>query len=220
MLGWAMNNVGLLDRVYSDLGDLATSLDEADSWRPTGCPGWCVRDLVFHLLGDAQRALVALATPAEPPDRTAVTYWDDSPGRSDPDSREVRSLRTMASAWKLEYLTSTFAETSRAVLTLAGRADLAAGVATQGHVLTTEDLLRTLITEAVVHHLDLVLELDRPGPDPTAVELVATVLDDRLGRAAPGEKLDWVRLGTGRRSMTDADRPWLGVDADRLPLIH
>ena len=215
-----MDTLGLLDRVYSDLAALATSLDEAESWRATGCPGWAVRDLVFHLLGDAQRALVALATPAEPPDRTAVTYWDDSPGRSDPDSRELRSLRTMASAWKLEYLTSTLADTGRAVITLARRADLAAGVATQGHVLTTDDLLRTLITEAVVHHLDLVRELDQPGPDPAGVELVATVLDERLGRVAPGDRLAWVRLGTGRRSVADADLAWLGVDAGRLPLVH
>ncbi len=220
MIGLIMDTLGLVDRVYADLADLATSLDEVESWRSTGCPGWAVRDLVFHLLGDAQRALVALATPAEPPDRTAVTYWDDSPGRSDPDSRQLRSLRTMASAWKLEHLTSTFAQTSRAVITLARRADPAAGAATQGHVLTTEDLLRTLITEAVVHHLDLIQDLDRPGPDPAGVELVATVLDLRLGRAAPGEKLAWVQLGTGRRSVADADLTWLGVDADRLPLIH
>ena len=220
MLGWVMNSVDLLDAVYSDLAALATSVDEADSWRPTGCPGWCVRDLVFHLLGDAQRALVALATPAEPPDRTAVTYWDDSPGQSDPDSRELRSLRTMASAWKLEHLTSTFVQTGRAVITLARRADPAAGVATQGHVLTTEDLLATLITEAVVHHIDLTQELDRPGPDPAGVELVAAVLDERLGRAVPDDRLAWVRLGTGRRSVTDADRAWLGADVDRLPLIH
>ncbi|MCF2436316.1 maleylpyruvate isomerase N-terminal domain-containing protein [Streptomyces thinghirensis] len=30
-------------------------LGEDDSWLPTHCTGWAVRDLVFHLLADAQR---------------------------------------------------------------------------------------------------------------------------------------------------------------------
>ncbi|WP_329273219.1 maleylpyruvate isomerase N-terminal domain-containing protein [Streptomyces pseudovenezuelae] len=51
-------------------------LGTEESWRPTGCAGWAVRDLVFHCAGDAQRALAALRTPAAgPPDRGAVTYW-------------------------------------------------------------------------------------------------------------------------------------------------
>lgn len=37
-----------------------------------------MRDLVFHCTGDAQRALVALHTPAPgPPDRDALSYWRD-----------------------------------------------------------------------------------------------------------------------------------------------
>jgi hypothetical protein len=77
---------------YDDLAGLAQSLTERDSWRATGCPGWAVRDVVFHLLGDAQRALVSLLTPSDvPADRTAVTYWIDSPGRHDPDSRGLRA---------------------------------------------------------------------------------------------------------------------------------
>src|SRR4051812_7777231 len=35
---------------------------DAGEWLPTGCAGWSVRDLVFHLRRDAQRALVALAS--------------------------------------------------------------------------------------------------------------------------------------------------------------
>src|SRR5262249_30999249 len=65
---------------YGDLTVLAASLTEEDSWLPTGCRGWVMRDLVLHLLSDAQRGLVALATPSdEPPDRDAVTYWVDAP---------------------------------------------------------------------------------------------------------------------------------------------
>jgi hypothetical protein len=69
-----------LRRAYGDLAHIAEGLDEMASWQPTRCAGWAVRDLVFHLLGDAQRALVALASPAAgPADRDAVTYWLDAP---------------------------------------------------------------------------------------------------------------------------------------------
>ena len=51
-------------------------LDDATGWQPTRCAGWTVRDLVYHLVGDAQRALVAVHTPtAAEADVDAVTYW-------------------------------------------------------------------------------------------------------------------------------------------------
>ena len=60
--------------VYSDLATIAATLGEHDGWRPTRCTGWAVRDLLLHLLGDAQRGLVALATPAAgPAHRDAAT---------------------------------------------------------------------------------------------------------------------------------------------------
>jgi hypothetical protein len=52
-------------------------LPDADFARPSGCRGWLVRDLVCHLVIDAQDVLITLATPAEAePTRTAVTYWE------------------------------------------------------------------------------------------------------------------------------------------------
>jgi hypothetical protein len=72
-----------LDAAYGDLTRLFVSLDEAQSWKSTRCMGWVVRDLILHLLGDAQRGLVALATPANrDPDKDAVTYWVDAPGQT------------------------------------------------------------------------------------------------------------------------------------------
>ena len=42
----------------------------------SGCSGWLVRDLVCHLIIDAQDVLITLVTPAESePTRDAVTYW-------------------------------------------------------------------------------------------------------------------------------------------------
>jgi hypothetical protein len=61
--------------------------------RPTRCAGWSVGDLVFHVLADAQRALVAVATPAQPPpDRSFVT-WQDFPSGSR-DERQTAATST------------------------------------------------------------------------------------------------------------------------------
>jgi Mycothiol maleylpyruvate isomerase N-terminal domain len=207
---------------YGDLAGFAASLDEPASWRPSGCPGWAVRDLLFHLLTDAQRALVALATPAQgPPDRDAVTYWSDLPSGADPESRGLRAIRTMASAWRLDLLTGAYVETAQAVLWLAERTPPDALVATQGHVLGAEDLYATLAVEAAVHHLDLVVDLDRPGPGPAPLALVRRTLDGLLGRPAPvrWDDATWARVGTGRQPLRADARKAMGSDADRLPLL-
>jgi hypothetical protein len=212
-----------LDAVYADLRDLALSLDERRSWLPTGCAGWAVRDLIQHLLADAQRALVALATPAAgPADKDAATYWIDAPGAPDAESRGIRGTRTMASQWRLEYLTGTYAETTRAVVTLARRTSPGDLVATQGHVLRVDDLLTTLVVEAVIHHLDLSVELDHAGPRPEPLAIVRATLDRLLGRPTPPAwpDVDWIRCATGRTTLPDGFRAALGPAADRLPLLR
>ncbi len=207
---------------YADLAALAKSLDEDASWLPTGCAGWAVRDLVQHLLADAQRALVALATPTPgPATRDATTYWRDAPGAGDAESRGIRATRTMASQWALPFLTASYSETALAVIALAERAAQDEVVATQGHALTVDDLIATLVVEATVHHLDLVRELDRPGPRPEAVALTRGTLDDLLGRRTPPawDSAQWVRAATGRAALTEEQRTVLGADVERLPLL-
>ncbi|WP_330327939.1 maleylpyruvate isomerase N-terminal domain-containing protein [Streptomyces pseudovenezuelae] len=43
-------------RLRSPRQAVVRRLGTEESWRPTGCAGWAVRDLVFHCAGDAQRA--------------------------------------------------------------------------------------------------------------------------------------------------------------------
>ncbi len=208
---------------YSDLTTIAATLDEQDAWQPTRCAGWAVRDLLVHLLGDAQRGLVALATPAAgPADRDALTYWADAPGGRDPDFRELRAQRTIASAWGLGPLSRTFGDTSRAVVTLAGRASPDAPVAAGDHVMRVDDLVTTLAVEAAVHHLDLVVALGRPGPRAEPLALVRHTLDGLLGRPAPTEWSDewWALVGTGREPPGGRERRELGADAALLPLLR
>jgi hypothetical protein len=207
---------------YSDISTIASSLEEEDSWLPTRCIGWTVRDLLVHLLTDVQRALVALATPAAgPADRDAVTWWTGAEPTDDPEFRELRGLRTIAGAWNLDDLVRTFVETTRAVVALAGRTPPEALVASQGHVLQVVDLVTTLAVKAAVHHLDLVVELRRPGPRPEPLALVRCTLDTLLGWPAPTEWPDerWALLGSGRVAPGGGERRALGTAAARLPLL-
>jgi hypothetical protein len=207
---------------YSDIATIVASLEEEDSWLPTRCTGWVVRDLLVHLLGDVRRALVALATPAAgPADRDAVTWWTGAEPTDDPEFRELRGLRTIASAWNLDDLARTFVETTRAVVTLAGKTPPEALVATHGHVLQVVDLVTTLAVKAAVHHLDLVVELRRPGPRPEPLALVRCTLDALLGYPAPTDWPDdrWALVGTGRVPPGGGERRALGPAAARLPLL-
>jgi hypothetical protein len=66
------------------------------------CRGWVVVDVLFHVLCNAQRALVALASPVPgPPDRDFVSYWtvfafeaDDPAAAAWPDRRELILQKT------------------------------------------------------------------------------------------------------------------------------
>lgn len=215
-----------LRTAYGDLCKLADGLTEAASWQPSGCAGWAVRDLLLHHLGDAQRALVALAmtSPEGLCDRDSVTYWTDSPGRSDPESRGLRATRTIASAYRLDGLQTVYRETLHAVVALAARVAPTAVAPTQGHALRVDDLLVTLVTEAALHHLDLVAHLDAPGPSAGPLATVRCTLDGLLGllgRPAPAywDDITWALVGTGRRPLARHQRTALGADADRLPLL-
>ncbi len=205
-----------LEEAYSGLIDLLVELPAEAQWEPTGCAGWCVRDLVFHLLGDAQRALVALATPADgPATTTAVDYWRGWRPGTDAAAVELRMTRVAASAWSsLAPLRALYDETARAVLVAAARVSPDDLVRTQGHVLTVADLRQTLAVEAAVHHLDLVVGLDRPGPPPGPLALTRRTAEALLGEPLPAELDDdaAVRAATGR-----APAP-AGL-AGRLPLF-
>jgi hypothetical protein len=61
------DSLGLLTTAYRDLSGVLGALSPEEAWEPTGCAGWSVVDLGFHLLSDARRCLVALNTPADGP---------------------------------------------------------------------------------------------------------------------------------------------------------
>jgi hypothetical protein len=213
----------LLARAYGDLSGVLSSLTVEEGWEPTGCAGWTPVDLGFHLLSDARRALVALNSPVPgPADTNDVDYWTAWRPPAPGDDEELWSTRVAASVQSgLSGIARRYAQTSAAVVVAAGRVVPDVLVTTQDRVLTVDDLLSTLIVEAAVHHLDLVVRLDRPGPAAEPLGEVRRVLEGLLGRALPA---DWddrtaARRGTGREPLTDADRAELGERAGAFPLF-
>jgi uncharacterized protein (TIGR03083 family) len=214
----------VLRAAYRAFADVVTPLGEDDSWRPTGCTGWSVRDLVFHSLVDAQRGLVGLHTPADrAPDTDAVSYWQewkpDRPGAAN----ARRWIRVSASMFpEFVDLRDLYLETAAATVTAAGEIKPDRAVATQGHVLTAADLLTTLAVETTVHHLDMVTDLPAaPPPSPAGLAAVRATLDGLLGYAVPLAWSDehYALAGTGRTPLTDSERSTLGPDAGRFPLF-
>jgi uncharacterized protein (TIGR03083 family) len=215
-----------LDSAYRGFTAVVAPLRDAELSLPSGCRGWTIADLTVHLTQDAQRALVTLATPAAgSPDVDFVTYWRDFPG-DDPSvgSGHARWVRRVAAAFdRPTDVVDVWTGLSEAAVRAATVADPDAPVSTQGHVLTVADLLATLVTEAVIHHLDAVVSLPEapePGPDTTAI--AKSTVDHLFG--PPGLPSTWsaaeaLRKATGRSPLTAADRESLGAGADRLPVL-
>lgn len=227
-----------LDAIYTGVGELAHDLTPSALLEFSRCRGWVVADVLLHLLTDAQRALVALASPtSEPADQDFVTYWrafaEEHPADADGWVPGALWTRRSASAFRDGLgLAVIWAETAPAVVRAAGRADPNGRVTTQGYVLPVADLLATLAVEAVVHYLDMTVHLEAPEPAPIAVAMATRTLDGLLGahRAQPdaaGEgpypagwnAREYLLKGTGRAALTSADHAALGDAADGLPLL-
>jgi uncharacterized protein (TIGR03083 family) len=193
--------VCLLDGVYEATTQVVSELDDDDFRRPTRTELWSVKDLLFHQMCDAQRALVVFTTSADgPADTTAVSYWSSwRPGQQGADDHARYASRAAAAYGSPSGLVAQWTETSRAAVRAARAHDGAALVSTQGHVLTAADFVHTLAVEGVVHHLDLTLELRAPGLSEDAYGLVLDVLTGLLGADLPAawSPTEAVLKGTG-----------------------
>lgn len=216
-----------LATAYSGITAIVGELDDHGLLLPSGCRGWTLCDLLLHVNLDAQRALVAFATPGEgPPDVDSVSYWRAFPGVGDADAAIAHAqwVRRMASAYQRPTgIVRQWSETSAAAVRAATGADPGGRVATQDHVLTVPDFVATLVTEAVIHHLDLIAHLPGapgPAPQPTAVA-VATVRGLAAPHALPphwGAREILLKC-TGRADLDVADRRALGPLAQSFPLL-
>ncbi|MGC4894251.1 maleylpyruvate isomerase N-terminal domain-containing protein [Micromonospora sp. DT31] len=216
-----------LAQAYAGITAVLTPLDDAGLQRPTRCHGWLVADLLFHVLCDAQRALVALASPAPgPADQDDVSYWRAfTPGDDDASARHAWWARRSAAAFdRPTGVVRLWADTAPAAVRAATASDPDGYVTTQGHVLRVSHLLATLTTEAVVHHLDMVVDLPdapRPAAEPTrvAVTTMDGLLSDEAVRPAGWDDHEYLLKATGRAPLTDRDRFELGEAAGWFPLL-
>ena len=100
-------------------------------------------------------------------------------GDADAAAGHAQWLRRTAAAFaRPTGMVPRWAETAAAATHAAGRADAGGFIGTQGHVLAVPDFLVTLVTEAVIHHLDLIVSLPQaPQPAPESTDLALSTLD-------------------------------------------
>ncbi len=214
----------LFSRTWAALREAVAGLDDEDFARPSGCAGWLVRDLVCHLIIDAQDVLITLVTPAETePTRDAVTYWEvgATPPTGD-DPLDALIVRLAAAYQEPRLLRFHLDDVGSAAGRAAVLADPAARVATRGEVLTAGDYLSAYVMEWTLHHLDLAAHLPGvPPPPPEGLARSRQMLETIAGTAFPASFSDPDALltGTGRRAPTGPEKAELGELAARLPFV-
>lgn len=219
-----MQQLDDFSRAWTALRKAIAGLSDADFARPSGCTGWLIRDLVCHLIIDAQDVLITLVTPAETePTRNAVTYWNVSatPPTGD-DPLDALTVRLAAAYKEPQLLKFHLDDVGSAAGRAAALADPSLRVSTRDEVLTVGDYLGAYVLEWTLHHLDLIAHL--PGTSgPPAEGLIRSreMLKTIAGTAFPTSfsDTDTLLVGTGRRAPTDAEKAELGELAAKLPLV-
>ena len=207
--------VAALDAAYGAVDEVAASLTQDELLTSSACRGWLVADLLFHMLLDAQRALVALNSPVPgPADTDYVDYWRGFTSTDEWARGHARFVRLGAAAHDgPDVIVKRWRETAAAARRAAAAVE-APFVTTQGHVLTTPDFVATLVVEGTIHYLDLVANLPgKPAPRPPALALTTKTVDGLLGRARPPEWDDvtYLQKATGREPLSEAERAELGT---------
>jgi uncharacterized protein (TIGR03083 family) len=216
--------VDQFSRSWAALRTAVAELADEDFAQPSGCAGWLVRDLVCHLVIDAQDVLITLVTPAgTEPTHDAVTYWHVTPTPPTGDDPLDALIVRLAAAYEDPALLKFHLDD---VGSAAGRAaelaDPGLRVATQDMVLTAGDYLRAYVLEWTLHHLDLVAHLPHAaGPPAEGLARTRETLEAIAGTAFPASfsDEDALLIGTGRRAPTDPEKAQLGPLAREIPLV-
>ena len=218
---WAAD---LFARSWTALRTAVADVADEDFARPSGCTGWLVRDLVCHLIIDAQDVLITLVTPAETePTRDAVTYWEvaETPPTGD-DPLDALIVRLAAAYEEPRLLKFHLDDVGSAAGRAAGLADPGLRVGTRGEVLTAGDYLSAYVLEWTLHHLDLIANLPgAAGPPAGSLARSREMLERIAGTAFPASlsDRDALLVGTGRRAPTDEEKAALGGLSARLPFV-
>jgi hypothetical protein len=214
--------VDLFSSSWTALRAAVAGLADADFARPSGCAGWLVRDLVCHLVIDAQDVLITLVTPAEEaPTHDAASYWhvSSTPPTGD-DPLDALIVRLAAAYEEPGLLAFHLDDVGSAAGRAARLADPALRVRTQDMVLTAGDYLHAYVLEWTLHHLDLTAHLPA-APPPPGLAGARALLERIAGTPFPAalSDADALRVGTGRRPPTEEERAALGDLAGKLPFV-
>lgn len=213
----------LFARSWTALRTAVADLPEEDFERPSGCTGWLVRDLVCHLVIDAQDVLITLVTPVgTAPTVDAVTYWKLVQPPTGEDPLDALIPRLAAAYGEPRWLKFHLDDVGSAAGRAAALADPAVRVGTRDEVLTVGDYPSAYVVEWTLHHLDLTAHLPSAA-GPPAETLAATRASLEKIAAAPfpaafSDK-DALLIGTARRAPTDEERAALGDLAPRLAFV-
>ncbi|MVU79006.1 maleylpyruvate isomerase [Nocardia sp. ET3-3] len=216
--------MALFSRSWTALRAAVAELRDEDFAQPSGCAGWLVRDLVCHLIIDAQDVLITLVTPADTePTRDAVSYWNvtGTPPTGD-DPLDALIVRLAAAYQQPALLRFHLDDVGSAAGRAAELADPALRVETRDEVLTASDYLGAYVLEWTLHHLDLIAHLPgRSEPPAEALAESRRMLEQIAGTTFPASMSDKdaLLIGTGRRAPTSAEQTELGDLATRLPFV-
>lgn len=198
-------------------------LSDQDWEQPSGCTGWLVRDLVCHLIIDAQDVLITLVTPAETePTVDSVTYWDLVEPPTGEDPLDALIPRLAAAYGEPRWLKFHFDDVGSAAGRAAELADPSVRVSTRDEVLTVGDYLSAYVMEWTLHHLDLIAHLPSAAEPPADTLAAARASLEKIAGATIPASLsdkDALLVGTGRRTPTDTETVALGDFAAKLPVV-
>ena len=215
--------VDLFSRSWAALRAAVADIPDEDFERQSGCTGWLVRDLVCHLVIDAQDVLITLVTPAETePTVDAVTYWELVEPPTGEDPLDALIPRLAAAYGEPRWLKFHFDDVGSAAGRAAELADPAVRVRTRDEVLTVGDYLSAYVLEWTSHHHDLIAHLPSAAEPPAETLAAARAsLEKIAGTPFPAlfSDTDALLIGTGRRTPTDEEKAALGDFAAKLPLI-
>ncbi|MGV4981169.1 maleylpyruvate isomerase N-terminal domain-containing protein [Streptomyces sp. NRAIS4] len=213
----------LFSRSWTALRTAVAELPDEDFDRPSGCSGWLVRDLVCHLVIDAQDVLITLVTPADTePTVDAVTYWKLVEPPTGEDPLDALIPRLAAAYGEARWLKFHLDDVGSAAGRAAELADPAVRVGTRDEVLTVGDYLSAYVVEWTLHHLDLIAHLPAAAEPPAeALAAARASLEKIAGTAFPAALFDKdaLLIGTGRRTPTDAEKAVLGDIVAELPFV-
>lgn len=126
---------------YQAVTDDVNNLDDDALARPSGCRGWSRGELLFHMLLDAQRALVTFATRSSGEvDVDFISYWAPFRPGAEGYAAHARFVWRVASAYRSDVvIAGLWAETATAAAHAGATLDSEVKLTTQGHVLFAGD---------------------------------------------------------------------------------